>query len=54
VRGLDAEVTRFNLIDRRLRGEIRCPLPHRRRAAFTEAALNGLQALCDGRSPPLT
>ena len=49
-RGLDPEPTWFALIDRHLRGELRCPLnlPDRRRAGFEDAELARLQDLCLG------
>jgi uncharacterized ferritin-like protein (DUF455 family) len=49
-RGLDPEQTWFDLLDRHLRGELRCPLnlPDRRRAGFEEAELARLQDLCLG------
>ncbi len=49
-RGLDPEPTWFALIDRHLRGEVRCPLnlPDRRRAGFEDAELARLQDLCLG------
>jgi uncharacterized ferritin-like protein (DUF455 family) len=53
-RGLDPESTWFDLIDRHLRGEVRCPLnlPDRRRAGFAETELARLQARCAGAPPP--
>ena len=48
-RGLEPEAEYFRLLDRFLRGELRCPLhlEARRQARFSEAELMRLQAMCD-------
>jgi uncharacterized ferritin-like protein (DUF455 family) len=50
-RGLDPEVTFFDLLDAYLQGDIRCPLNRedRRRAGFGERELARLQQLCERR-----
>jgi uncharacterized ferritin-like protein (DUF455 family) len=47
-RDLDPQQTSLALIQRHLRGEVRCPLnrPDRLRAGFDEAELSALEALC--------
>jgi len=51
-RGLDPEETYFALLDRYLRGELRCPLhlEARREAGFSEAELERLRAMCSPAS----
>jgi uncharacterized ferritin-like protein (DUF455 family) len=52
-RGLQPEVTYFNLLEEHLGNNIRCPLHKtaRREAGFSESELDRLEALC-GRSRP--
>jgi len=49
-RGLDPESTYFELLERHLKGGIRCPLHKdaRREAGFSESELGRLEALCSG------
>lgn len=50
-RGLDPQTTFTNLIQRHLRGAIRCPLNHQARlkAGFAASELDALEALCQQR-----
>lgn len=51
-RGLEPEAAYFELLERFLRGELRCPLhlSARREAGFSESELARLQAMCEGAS----
>lgn len=51
MRGFDPEVTYFELLQAYFSGEVRCPLNRsdRRRAGFSEAELDHLEALCGRR-----
>jgi uncharacterized ferritin-like protein (DUF455 family) len=52
-RGLEPEAAYFDLLERFLRGELRCPLhvAARREAGFSESELERLQAMCEGGAP---
>ena len=48
-RGLDPEITYFDLLERHLPGAVRCPLHReaRRQAGFSESELTHLESLCE-------